>query len=188
MGNLPETPTLPTDRLVLRPLRLADTPVIQRRFPQWEIVRFLNARVPWPFPEDGAETNMRDCLEERAQGKQFFWAITLRGGNDELIGRIDLRPDDGVSRDMRGFWLDPEFHGQGLMMEAAEQVTRFAFEDMGWSWLFLTNAAANTASRRIKEKQGAELLDLTPNRYVSGDGMRETWILRREAWLAARSA
>src|ERR1019366_4533325 len=58
--------------------------------------------------------------------RAFLWAITLRDGDDTLIGLMDLRPDDGVSREQRGFWIDPEFWGQGLMTEAAELVTEYA--------------------------------------------------------------
>ena len=45
--TLPPTPVLETRRLILRPLRQEDVPAIQRRFPRWEIVRYLAARVPW---------------------------------------------------------------------------------------------------------------------------------------------
>ena len=72
------------------------------------------------------------------------------------------------------------------MTEAAERVTAYAFEDLGWPHLYLNNAAANGGSHRIKEKQGAELIDVTSATSVSGPGERETWILRREAWLARR--
>jgi len=45
------TPRLETARLVLLPLDLADAEQVQRLFPQWEIVRYLNALVPWrPIP------------------------------------------------------------------------------------------------------------------------------------------
>ena len=51
-----DTPTLYTERLILRPLELADAEAIQRLFPHWEVVRYLNALVPWPYPTDGALT------------------------------------------------------------------------------------------------------------------------------------
>src|SRR5437879_6010270 len=124
---MPKTPVLETDRLILRPLRLKDAPAIQRRFPRWEIVRYLSAQVPWPYPPDDAAKHVAQCVEEMAQGEKCYWTITLKGGSDEPIGRIDIWPDDGVSRDMRGFWLDPEYQGQGLMTEAAERVTEYAF-------------------------------------------------------------
>jgi [ribosomal protein S5]-alanine N-acetyltransferase len=186
--TMPPTPVLETDRLVLRPLRQEDVPAIQRRFPQWEVVRYLAARVPWPYPTDDAARHVAECLEQMARREKCYWAIFLKGGPADLIGRIDLWPDDGVSRDQRGFWLDPEFAGRGLMTEAAERVTEFAFVDLRWPHLWLSNAEANGASGRIKEKQGARLIDREPARYVSGEGTRMVWLLTREDWLARRNA
>jgi ribosomal-protein-alanine N-acetyltransferase len=180
---LPPTPILVTDRLVLRPLREQDVPAIQRLFPQWEVVRWLTASIPWPYPSDGAATNMSETLARRVRGEKFFWAITLKG-SDELRGRIDLWPFDGKNRDMRGFWLDPELHGRGLMTEAANAVTAFALEELNWPFLSLTNAVANRASARVKEKQGAIEIAREPFAYVSGEDERQIWLLTREAWLA----
>lgn len=183
---LAPTPTLETARLILRPLAERDVPAIQRIFPQWEVVRWLNAQVPWPYPEDGAATNMVDCLAQRARDEKFFWAITLKG-DDTLRGRIDLWPGSEEARESRGFWLDPELHGQGLMMEAAEAVTAYAFQVLEWPFLWLSNAQENRASGRIKIKQGAVLVETVHKRYVGGEGPCEVWRLEREAWLARNS-
>ena len=75
---------------------------------------------------------MASTLEEMARGEKCAWAITLKDGDDEMIGRIDLWADDGEQRDQRGFWLDPEFWGRGLMTEAANRVTDFALLELGW--------------------------------------------------------
>lgn len=183
--TLPPTPVLETARLVLRPLRADDAAQVQAIFAQWDVVRWLHATVPWPYPADGAATNMVQALGQRARNERAFWAITLKG-DDALRGRIDLWPFDGETRDMRGFWLDPELKGQGLMTEAAEAVTGWAFETLGWPFLYLTNATANAASGRIKAKQGAVLVDVEPHDYVSGPGERQIWRLDRETWLARR--
>lgn len=181
---LPPTPVLETARLILRPIEARDIPAVQRIFPQWEVVRWLHAGVPWPYPDDGAARNMTQCLEQRAKGERAFWALTLKGGDDTLVGRIDLWPFDGEKRDMRGFWLDPALHGQGLMTEAAEAVTAYAFEVLGWPFLYLTNAVANRASGRVKEKQGAELVAIEARDYVGGPAEGQVWRLDREAWRA----
>ena len=186
--RMPPTPVLETERLILRPPRESDTPAVQRRFPQWEVVRYLHAEVPWPYPDNGAAVNMAQCLEKMARREQCYWALTLKGGDDGLIGRIDLWADDGVKRDQRGFWLDPEFWGRGLMTEAANAVTDFALIELGWPHLWLNNAEANIASHRVKEKQGAREIDRTPRGYVSGPGIKVTWLLTREAWIAHRAA
>lgn len=180
---LPPTPVLETARLILRPYAPSDVDAVQRIFPQWEVVRWLHAGIPWPYPDDGAAANMADCLARTARGERHFWAITLKG-DDALRGRIDLWPFDGEKRDMRGFWLDPALQGQGLMTEAAEAVTRYAFRVLEWPFLYLTNAAANRASGRVKEKQGAVLVDVEPRQYVSGPAEGQIWRLDRDAWLA----
>ncbi|MCP6059259.1 GNAT family N-acetyltransferase, partial [Klebsiella pneumoniae] len=46
-------PTLTTERLILRPLIAEDAVQIQQRYPRWEIVRYMVASVPWPYPENG---------------------------------------------------------------------------------------------------------------------------------------
>jgi ribosomal-protein-alanine N-acetyltransferase len=181
---LPPTPILETRRLVLRPLVESDGPVLQRRFPRWEVVRHLNPRVPWPYPSDGAARFIAVCRKEMALGLKHHWAIRLKDGPDELIGCIDLWPDDGESRDMRGFWLEPEFQGRGLMTEAADRVTDYAFRELGWPHLWVSNAEPNRASARVKEKQGARFVGFEPFRSVEGEGRRMVWRIDREAWLA----
>lgn len=60
-------PTLTAPRLILRPLELSDAPAVQAVFPRWEIVRFLAARVPWPYPPDGA------LMAEAVEVITAFW-------------------------------------------------------------------------------------------------------------------
>ena len=183
---LPPTPILETRRLILRPLEPADAPALQRRFPRWEIVRYLNERIPWPYPADGAERFIALAQDEMARGEKHHWSIRARDGGDELIGGIDLWPDDGRSREMRGFWLDPEFQGRGLMTEAADRVTDYAFRELGWPRLWVSNAEANRASARVKERQGARLVGFEPFRFVEGESRRMVWLIERDDWLARR--
>jgi [ribosomal protein S5]-alanine N-acetyltransferase len=185
---LPPTPVLETGRLILRPIRQEDAPALQRRFPRWEVVRYLYTQVPWPYPADGAAVYIAKCLGEMSRREKHHWTIRLRSEPDELIGGISLWPDNGTSRDQRGFWLDPEFQGCGLTTEAAERVTEYAFRELGWPHLWLSNAEANGASGRIKEKQGAKLVGYEPASFVSGDGRRMVWLLAREDWLSRQTS
>jgi len=186
--RMPETPVLETPRLILRPMRASDAPAIQRGFDDWEVVKHLHAHIPWPYPPDGAAQNMGETLTRMERSEKCFWAITLKRGDDEMIGRIDLWADDGKSRDMRGFWLARAYWGRGLMTEAAERVTEHAFTTLGWPHLWLSNAEANVGSHRVKEKQGALQIARAPSNYVSGPGQRVIWLLTRETWLARRTS
>jgi RimJ/RimL family protein N-acetyltransferase len=184
--RMPPTPVLQTRRLILRPPRESDVPTTQRRFPQWDVVRYLHAEIPWPYPDDGAAQHWKSMSGEMARREKSHWAITLKDGDDELMGLIVLWADDDKTRDQRGFWLDPTLWGQGLMTEAADAVVDYALIELGWPHLWLNNAEINVASHRVKEKQGATIVDRTPRRYVYGDGVKVTWLLTREAWLKHR--
>jgi RimJ/RimL family protein N-acetyltransferase len=155
--RMPPIPVLETERLILRPPCERDVPAIQRRFAQWEVVRYLTSDVPWPYPDDGAAVHFKRMSADIAGGQKSHWAITLRGGDDELIGLITLWADDGVSCDQRGFWLDPEFWGRGLMTEAANQVTDYALLELGWPQLWLNNAEVNPASHRVRRSRAPSL-------------------------------
>ena len=70
-----DTPTLQTGRLILRPLALSDAPAIQRHFNNWNIIQNLTSVVPWPYPDDGAETFIKLQLEKiaaQADGDQML--------------------------------------------------------------------------------------------------------------------
>lgn len=177
-------PILETRRLVLRPLTLADAPAVQRLFPHWEIVRHLNAQVPWPYPPDGALVHLRDVLlPAMAQGEAWHWSLRLRSAPDELIGCIGLMAGD---RDNRGFWLGLAWHGQGLMTEASDRVTDHWFEDLGFPVLRVPKAVENAASRRISEKSGMRVVATVEKDYVSGRLTSELWEITREEWRAYR--
>lgn len=185
IGASIQTPVLRTPRLVLRPLALDDAEVVQRRFPRWAIVQHL-VRVPWPYPADGALTFLTGATQEIRDGLKAHWALEPKDDPGELIGIISLWPERPPERDQRGFWLDPDFQGRGLMGEAADRVTDHAFRTLGWPGLWLTNSLDNRPSARVKERQGARLVATEPAAYVRGPGTRQIWRLNAADWLAAR--
>ncbi len=110
-----------TERLILRPHELADAEQIQALFPQWETVRFLMNRVPWPYPPDGAMMYIRDiALPQMEREEAWHWTIRLAAEPERIIGSISLIRG---SQDNRGFWLGPQWRGQGLMSEACVWVS-----------------------------------------------------------------
>lgn len=181
------TPTLETANLILRQLTLADAEAIQTLFPDWEVVKWLAAGVPWPYPADGAETFLAKVLPEGERGERFSWAITQKTDpSAALIGVIELFPNG--ENDHRGFWLGSAYHGRGFMTEAVFAVTDFAFDVLELPHLLLNNAEANVASHRLKEKAGAEILERKEDDFLSGRLPSIRWRLTREAWQANRQS
>jgi RimJ/RimL family protein N-acetyltransferase len=171
-----------TERLILRPLEIADAEQIQRLFPHWEIVRYLLNRVPWPYPNDGALHYCREiALPQAERGEAWHWTLRLAAEPSQVIGYLNLVKGDAENR---GFWVGLPWQGQGLMSEACAWANDFWFETLGFPVLRVAKAIANTASRRISEKQGMHVVALVERDYVSGRLPAEIWELTAEEWRA----
>lgn len=173
-------PTLYTERLILKPLELADAQAIQQQFAQWDVVRYLNALVPWPYPPDGALVYLRDiALPAIARGEEWHWSIRLKSAPEQLIGNISLMDEQDNNR---GFWLGPAWQGQGLMAQASAEVTRYWFQDLGRELMRVPKASPNLASRRLSERSGMHLIRVDEGNFVGGRYAQETWEITREQW------
>ena len=174
-----------TERLILRPHELADAEQIQALFPQWEIVRFLMNRVPWPYPPDGALTYIRDiAVPQMEREEAWHWTIRRTAEPDRIIGSISLIRGE---MDNRGFWLGPQWQGQGMMSEACIWVNDYWFETLGFKVLRVSKAEGNATSRRISEKQGMRLIGHSEKDYVSGHFPSEIWEITADEWRAWKS-
>ncbi|WP_392888215.1 GNAT family N-acetyltransferase [Pseudomonas migulae] len=173
-------PTLYTERLILRPLELADAEGIQQQFPHWEVVQYLNALVPWPYPADGALTYLRDhALPAMAAGKEWHWSIRLKSAPEQLIGNVSLMDEQD---NHRGFWLGPPWQGLGLMSEASAAVTAYWFETLDRTVLRVPKAAPNIGSRKLSERTGMRLIRTDEDDFVGGRFPREIWEITRKEW------
>ncbi len=178
------TPELQTQRLLLKPLELADAEQAQQLFPQWEIVRYLANIVPWPFPPDGVFRYYRDVVLPAIQrGDAWHWTLRLKTAPERLIGSINLTKGD---TDNRGFWLGLPWQGQGLMTEATQVVTHYWFNVLNFKVLRAPKASVNQASRRISVKNGMRLIATEEREYVAGTFLAEIWEITAEEWNARR--
>lgn len=177
--------TLETPRLILKQITLEDAPSYQKHFNDYEIIRYLSRSFPWPFPEDGAVKFIENVILAPQNEEIWFWGIFLKSNPQELIGCIALwrkgKPEH------RGFWLGRSLWGQGLMTEAAERVTEYAFTEIGFEKLVFSNALGHIQSRRIKEKAGARLISVEPADFVDPNfNQQEVWELTKAEWIASK--
>lgn len=76
------------------------------------------------------------------------------------IGSIELRLKDKTDLTDKddecelGYWLARPFWGQGIMPEAAAEMLRHAFEDLGMTKVWCGYYDGNTKSQRVQEKCG----------------------------------
>jgi ribosomal-protein-alanine N-acetyltransferase len=146
-----ETPTLKTERLLLRPATDADLPFVLNLFSR-------------------SETNMYSAygdISTPAEAKQLFDAFLKPGspthfrlvadtrGTGEAIGTLGLYAYSGASRRAElGYDLLREHWGRGLMTEAVGELLRYAFEEFGLNRVEATTDSENAASIRVLEKNG----------------------------------
>ena len=180
------TDELTTERLILKPIQLADSEQVQELFPHWEIVKYLVAIIPWPYPPDGALRFYQDvALPAIERGEQWHWSLRLKESPEQIIGAISLHKGEN---DNRGFWLGLPWQGRGLMTEAVEAVTAYWFDVLGFEVLRAPKAIGNVGSRRISEKTGMRLVGTEEKNFVSGRLLSEIWEITAEEWRDRRRA
>jgi len=139
---------LKTERLVLRPLTMADAPELQRLVGAREVA--LNTlRIPHPYPEGAAEA----WIAKQGTTPEIVFAIEQQG---QLIGAIGLSPEPDHDRAELGYWIGVPFWGRGFATEAARAMVRFAFDEQALHRVTATVFSRNAASARVLEKIGMQ--------------------------------
>lgn len=109
----------------------------------------------------------------------------VRQAPERLIGVVSLtlRPDDN-----RGFWLDPDHWGRGLIREASDAITDYWFDVLGQPVLRVPKAVANAASRAISTGSAMRVIWRGEKDYVEGRLPTELWEITADEWRQRKDA
>ena len=145
-------PTLTTERLILRPMRVTDARDMFSYARRQEVTDYL-LWTPHPTPSY-TEDYLRYLQGRYALGEFYDWAVVERESG-RMIGtcgftRFDFPHNSGEL----GYVLNPDYHGKGYATEAAERVMRFGFEVLELHRLEAKFMRGNEASLRVMEKLG----------------------------------
>lgn len=141
-------PTLETERLRIRPYSEADIPELLPLVGAREVAA-TTLRIAHPYTEEDA----RGFLELAKEPDKLWLAIALRADGRQ-IGGIGLRIERQHQHAELGYWLGVAYWGKGYATEAAREVLRYGFEDLGLHRIFATHFKHNPASGRILKKVG----------------------------------
>ena len=169
---------LRSDRLVLRPLRLADAPAIVTGLNDFEVTRYLT-RVPYPYTEADAQ-HWLATLKPPVPGVAHF-AIELPG--EGMIGVVSIENE-------LGYWLDRHFHSRGLMTEACDALLDWHFAAHPGDLVPSGAHEGNEASLNVQRKLGFVIWPGAQLRFVRSQGRDIPHIpttLSRVDYEAARS-
>jgi RimJ/RimL family protein N-acetyltransferase len=110
----------------------------------------------WPAHQSIDES--RDVIRNVFNGKEAY-AVCLKE-DGKAIGAIELKLNghtDMTDRDDEcelGYWIGKLFWGQGIIPEAAKEMLRHGFEDLGMTRIWVGYYEGNTKSKRVQEKCG----------------------------------
>jgi RimJ/RimL family protein N-acetyltransferase len=141
-------PTLETARLKLRPYGECDIPELLPLIGTREVAA-TTLRIPHPYTEQDA----RGFFAMAQEPGKLWLAITLRADGRQ-IGGIGLRIDEQHQHAELGYWLGVPYWGQGYATEAAREMLRYGFEDLGMHRIFASHFKHNPGSGRILTKLG----------------------------------
>lgn len=158
-------PALITHRLVLRAWMPGDEESLVKYANNRKVSIHLRDRFPHPYTLKDAQGWI--AFAGSAQPIINF-AVELDG---QAVGGIGLMPGEDVFRRSAeiGYWLGEPFWGQGLMVEAVQAVTKYAFEHLDFVRLHAGVFDWNPSSARVLEKAGY-VLESRMKKAVFKDG------------------
>ncbi|SDW86896.1 ribosomal-protein-serine acetyltransferase [Marinococcus luteus] len=99
--------------------------------------------------------NIERTLQQAAAGDGFRAGIRFEG---DLVGVINYHEVDwGNKKTSLGYWLGEEYEGKGIMTQAVEAFTNYAFDRMDLHRVEIRCAEKNKKSRAVPEKLGFHL-------------------------------
>jgi ribosomal-protein-alanine N-acetyltransferase len=146
-------PVLETERLVLRPYRMADAPDVQRLAGAWEVAA-TTAAIPHPYPDGAAEQWIAGHASSFAEGRLVVYAVTMRE-TAELLGTVSLLDVQlNHARAELGYWIAREHWGKGYCTEAVRRLIQYAHDSLSISRIVARCLERNPASARVMKKVG----------------------------------
>ena len=177
---------LETERLILRPWKEEDAE---------ECYRYAKDPRVGPIAGWPAHTSVEyssQALREALTAPETYAIVLKETGLP--IGSIGLHHDDLAEEEDEaelGYWLGVPYWGQGLAPEAARELLRHAFEELGLARVWCGYFDGNERSKRVQEKLGFKYQWTTEDVPVPKMGETRRGhvnLMTREDWLAMQKA
>lgn len=143
---------LETERLRLRPFGLSEAERLCSLINDWDVVRWLNHKIPFPYARADSEAWIAHVRAQHAHAAPRTFALALREG-DALIGCVGVDEVTGRIGQV-GYWIGKAYWGHGFAAEACTAMTNYAFASLGLACLHAGVARGNSRSARALAKAG----------------------------------
>lgn len=142
---------LSTERLILRPWEESDAEKLFEYAKNPDVGPIAG----WPVHKNVEES--LKIIRSVLSGAECY--AVCKKGNNVAIGAVELKLNKSDDRNRcneceLGYWLGKPFWGKGYMPEAAKEILRHGFEDLGMKIIWCGYFDGNTKSKRVQEKLG----------------------------------
>ncbi|MBZ6477857.1 GNAT family N-acetyltransferase [Streptomyces griseocarneus] len=168
---------LTTERLVLRPFTPADVPAVHSACQDPDIPRYTH--VPSPYSLEDARAFVEEMSPNGWRDDSMYNFGLFGRDDDRLVGSMGLLRLAELRAPERqaelGYWTAKEARGRGHTVEAAREVIRWAFEDLGVERLEWSAEAGNEGSRRVALKVGFRMEGIQRAKIHHNGTRRDAW-------------
>jgi len=177
---------LRSERLILRPWRDSDLPLIARMHADPRVMEFMPSCLD-RAASDAVVAHLQAGIETQGFG---FWAVTAIDVAD-FIGFVGLNRPRFAAPFMPcvevGWRLAHEYWGRGYATEAAQAALRFGFEELALAEIVSFTAIINERSQRVMQRLGMTHFraeDFDHPAVAEGDRLRRHVLYRlsRDRW------
>lgn len=168
-----------SERLIIRAPKIEDAPEVWRAVMNSQDA--LKEWMPWAQNKQTLEQitkNLREAVADFITRKSLRLQLFSKE-TGEFVGVSGLHSIDWTMRKFEiGYWMDKKFEGKGLMTEACERITQFAFEELHANRVEIRCDSENVRSRSVAERAGYTLEGILKKESLAANGkqLRDTCI------------
>ncbi len=162
-----EIKNLETERLVLRPMSVADAPFILELYNSPKFIEFIGDRKLRTLED--AENYIQEKFFPQIERLGYGNYLIVRKSDNAKIGSVGIFERDGLDVHDIGFSFLDEFQGKGYGFEAASKLLEKAFSDFGITKVSAITVTENIASRKLIEKLGLKYVKMV---QLPGDDVK----------------
>lgn len=149
--------SLETERLIIRKYKKRDGQAffaLLERKNNRELLREHVKEAEDLKTEEDAEINVRERIGEWVIRRRFVMGILLKN-TANFVGQIWIEPKNWeVPSFELGYFIDPEYQGQGIATEAAKRSVEFLFENLHAHKVIIITRDTNERSWKLAERLG----------------------------------
>jgi len=140
-------------KCTLRPWKESDLDNLVKYAGDFNIAKNMSDAFPHPYTRQDGRKFIAMALGIKPAR---LFAIDVQG---QAIGSIGFFPQSDIhaKNAEMGYWLAQEYWGQGIMVQAVDQLVEYAFATFDIIRIYARPFGTNKASQRVLEKSGFKL-------------------------------